>query len=322
MNTKKHNKILVTGSKGVIGSMLLKELKNRKYNVFGVDLHHAPGEIGFIQEMSNEEWTYSRCDIGEYRQIERVYLEAGPFDLIYNCAAEFGRWNGEDYYEQLWKSNLIGLKNIIRLQEKHGFKLVHFSSSEVYGDYENKMYENVLFEVPIHQMNDYAITKWSNEMQIRNSMKIFDTKSVVLRLFNTYGEGEYYHPYRSVNSKFCYHALHELPITVYCGHKRSSTYVEDAVRTIANIADNFISGRIYNIGSDELHDIETMADIIWKYTGAPVELISIKDSEKLTTKIKIVDNNLIKTELDHKSTVSLEEGIHKTINWMRKVYNK
>ena len=56
MNTKKYNKILVTGSKGVIGSMLLKELKNRKYNVFGVDLYHAPGEVGFIQEMSNEEW--------------------------------------------------------------------------------------------------------------------------------------------------------------------------------------------------------------------------------------------------------------------------
>ena len=168
MSTK-NNKILVTGSKGIVGSMLLKELKNRDFNVFGVDLFHAPGEIGFIQEMSSEEWTYSRCDICEFRQIERIYSEAGPFDLIYNCAAEFGRWNGEDYYEQLWKSNLIGLKNIVRLQEKYGFKLVHFSSSEVYGDYNDIMYEDVLNTTPIVQMNDYAMSKRVNEMQIANS---------------------------------------------------------------------------------------------------------------------------------------------------------
>ena len=86
-------------------------------SVFGVDLLHHSGEKGFVQKMSSEEWTYSRCDIGEFRQIERIIELAGPFDIIYNCAAEFGRWNGEDYFEQVWKSNLIGLKNIIRLQD-------------------------------------------------------------------------------------------------------------------------------------------------------------------------------------------------------------
>ena len=124
-------KILVTGSKGIIGQKLTKELESRGHEVFGVDLLHHSGEVGFVQKMSHEKWTYSRCDIGEYRQIERIIVEAGPFDIVYNCAAEFGRWNGEDYYEQMWKSNLIGLKHIIRLQEKLKFKLVHFSSSEV-----------------------------------------------------------------------------------------------------------------------------------------------------------------------------------------------
>ena len=119
-------KILVTGSKGVVGQKLFTELTNRGHNVFGIDIQHHPGERGFIQQMSNENWVYSRCDIGEYRQIERIFKEAGPFDLVYNCAAEFGRWNGEDYFEQMWKSNLIGLKNIIRLQEELKFKLVHF----------------------------------------------------------------------------------------------------------------------------------------------------------------------------------------------------
>lgn len=313
-------RILITGSKGVVGQKLVEELKQRGHSVFGVDIQHHPGETGYIQRMSNEEWNYSRCDIGEYRQIERVIKKAGPFDLVYNCAAEFGRWNGEDYFEQMWKSNLIGLKNIIRLQEEHKFKLVHFSSSEVYGDYEDVMFENVMDKVEIKQLNDYAISKWANEMQIRNSMQIFNTETVVIRLFNTYGPGEFYHPYRSVNCKFCYHGLHQLPITVYKGYYRSSTYIDDCVTTVANISDNFIPGRVYNIGSNEFHDIETLADIIWKYTKAPIELIEFKEAEMLTTKIKKVNNDLSVNELNHKESISLEEGVKRTIDWMRDYY--
>ena len=313
-------RILVTGSKGVVGQKLVSVLKKRGHSVFGVDIQHHPGELGYIQRMSNEEWTYSRCDIGEYRQIERVLRQAGPFDLVYNCAAEFGRWNGEDYFEQMWKSNLIGLKNIIRLQEEMKFKLVHFSSSEVYGDYEQTMYEDVMDKFEIKQMNDYAISKWANEMQIRNSMQVFNTETVVVRLFNTYGPGEYYHPYRSVNCKFCYHALYGLPITVFKGHFRSSTFIDDCVNTVANISNNFIPGRVYNIGSDQFHDIETLADIIWNYTGASKDLIVYKESEMLTTKIKKTDIALSVKELDHKQTISLEEGVKQTIDWMKDYY--
>lgn len=313
-------RILVTGSKGVVGQKLVSELQSRGHSVFGVDIQHHPGEVGFIQNMSNEEWTYSRCDIGEYRQIERVIKQAGPFDLVYNCAAEFGRWNGEDYFEQVWKSNLIGLKNIIRLQEELKFKLVHFSSSEVYGDYEDVMSESVMDKVEIKQLNDYAISKWANEMQIRNSAAVFNTETVTVRLFNTYGPGEYYHPYRSVNCKFCYHALHNLPITVYKGYYRSSTHVDDCVRTVANISDNFIPGRVYNIGSNEFHDIETLANIIWDYTGASKDLIEYKEAEMLTTKIKKVDNSLSLKELDHKESMSLEKGVKDTIDWMKDYY--
>lgn len=313
-------RVLITGSKGVVGQKLLRELSSRGHSIFGIDIQHHPGEVGYIQRMSNEEWTYSRCDIGEYRQIERIIQKAGPFDIVYNCAAEFGRWNGEDYFEQMWKSNLIGLKNIIRLQEEHKFKLVHFSSSEVYGDYEEIMSEDVMDKYEIKQLNDYAISKWANEMQIRNSMQVFNTETVIVRLFNTYGPGEFYHPYRSVNCKFCYHALHNLPITVYKGHYRSSTYIDDCVNTVANISNNFISGRVYNIGSSQFHDIETLADIIWNYTNANKDLIEHRNSEMLTTKFKKVNNDLSLKELGHIETISLEEGVKRTIDWMKDYY--
>lgn len=313
-------KILVTGSQGVVGTQLVEELKQKGHDVYGVDLRHALGEVGWDHPMGSTEFYYSRCDIGDYRQIERVFDRYGPFDFVYNCAAEFGRWNGEDFYEQVWKSNAIGTKNIIRLQEKHGFRLIHFSSSEVYGDYEELMKEEVMDEIEIKQMNDYAMSKWVNEMQVRNSRIKYKTKTVIVRLFNTYGPGEWYHPYRSVNAKFCYHALMGLPVTVYKGHLRTSTYLLDVCRTLANIVDNFKDGEVYNIGGSELHDIETLVKIIWEYTGADPSLITYKESEVLTTKMKKVDVSKSVKDLNHKASMSLKEGVHKTIDWMKEYY--
>ncbi len=312
--------ILITGSKGIVGTWLTKILTEKNHKVFGVDLMHAFGENGFEHPMGSSDFFYARCDIADFRQISRIFEKAGPFDYVYNCAAEFGRWNGEDYYEQVWRTNAIGTKNIIKLQEKYGFKMIHFSSSEVYGDYEGVMKEEVMDKNVIRQMNDYALSKWVNETQVRNSAIQHKTETVIVRLFNTYGPGEVYHPYRSVNCKFSYHALVGLPITVYKGHYRTSTYLEDTCRTLSNIIDNFKPGEIYNIGGLEYHDIETLAKYIWDYTGADKSLINYEDSEILTTKSKKVDISKAINDLNHKMTVPLKEGVKQTIDWMKEYY--
>lgn len=69
-------------------------------------------------------------------------------DYVYHLAAEYGRWNGEDYYENLWTTNVIGTKNILRLQEKYRFRQIFFSSCEVYGDYDGIMTEDVMDKIP------------------------------------------------------------------------------------------------------------------------------------------------------------------------------
>ena len=92
----------------------------------------------------------------------------------------------------------MGTKNVLRMQEREGFQAVYFSSSEVYGDYAGTMSEEVMDRVEIKQLNDYAMSKSVNEMQVLNSAAQFKTQSVRVRLFNTYGPGEYYSPYRSV----------------------------------------------------------------------------------------------------------------------------
>jgi len=312
--------ILVTGGLGTIGAGLVKELRKRGNHVISCDIQHQADEVGFSVRTDVQKPFYARCDVGEFRQIERVFDKLGPFDYVYHCAAEFGRWNGEDFYENLWRTNVIGTKNIIRLQEKMKFRMIHFSSSEVYGDWPELMVETVMDNYEIKQMNDYAMTKWVNEMQIRNSAIQFDTESVVVRIFNTYGPGEYYSPYRSVNCRFLYCALMGIPWVVYRGHYRTSTYLADTVQTLANIVGNFRPGETYNIGGDQLHSIEELSDTILKVTGVDSGLVEYRDLEILTTKIKKVDVSKSIRDLDHKNTYSLEEGLRHTANWMRQVY--
>ncbi len=301
-------KILVTGGKGTVGTYLVKELVRRGHNVWICDLKH-----------SHEE-NYIRCDVSKFRQLEELF-EKHNFDYVYHLAAEFGRWNGEDYYENLWKTNAIGTKNILRLQKKYGFKLIFSSSSEVYGDFEGQMSEDVMDKVEIKQMNDYAISKWVNEMQIMNAEKNSGNQIVRVRLFNTYGPGEYYTPYRSVICLFIYHALHNQSYTVYRGHKRNSLYIDDCIRCLANIVDNFKPGEVYNISGSEIHDIKTVSDIILNYLGKDDSQVIYKEREIFATKIKQPDISKAKSELNYKPQVSIKKGIPKTIEWMQNVYN-
>jgi dTDP-glucose 4,6-dehydratase len=313
--------ILVTGGTGAVGSYLARDLERRGHDVFVADLHH--------HHCSN----YARCDVSEFHQVERLWTGGGwdggyapggrRFDIVYHLAAEFGRWNGEDYYENLWRTNAIGTKNLLRMQEREGFRAVYFSSSEVYGDFDGVMAEDVMDRFEIRQMNDYALSKWVNEQQVLNSTEQFGTESVRVRLFNTYGPGEPYSPYRSVICLFAYRLLHGLRITVYRGHTRTSTYIEDCARALGSIADRFKPGEVYNIAGDDYHSIEEVAEIVVRLTGntdRADELVRYQDSEILTTTHKKVDNSKAKRELEMDTTVGLEEGIASTIAWMREYY--
>jgi dTDP-glucose 4,6-dehydratase len=313
-------RMLITGGKGTIGRGLCQELARQGHHVVSADTNHGPEEIGFSLRTDVPLPSYARCDVGEFRQLERVFDRMGPFDLVFHAAAEFGRWNGEDFYEQLWRTNAVGTKNVIRMQERLGFRLVHFSSSEVYGDWPELMVESVMDKYHIKQMNDYAMTKWVNEMQIKNSAEQYKTQSVVLRIFNTYGPGEYYSPYRSVNCRFIYCALARIPWIVYRGYGRTSTYLDDSVHAIASIADNFKPGEVYNIGGTQYHTIEEFSDLVLEATGAPRSLVEYRDSEVLTTRVKRVDTSKAERDLQHRPAVSLSEGIRRTVDWMRSVY--
>ena len=181
-------KIVVTGSAGTLGRPLVAELRERGHDVWGVELQHT----GLPQTV--------RADVGDYRQLRAAFDRIGDFDLVFHLAAEFGRINGEEFYEAVWKTNAIGTRNVLELQRERGFRHVFASSSEVYGEADAEAIdERYLLEHPQPPLtNDYAISKRVNEDQVRNFANRYGTKTMTLRFFNAYGPGERYHDYRSV----------------------------------------------------------------------------------------------------------------------------
>ena len=142
--------ILVTGGAGFIGTNLSNELRSRGNDVKTLDIK------------PDASLAHERIDVTYYEQLAR-YFEKHEFDVVYHLAAEYGRWNGEDHYDNLWRVNVVGLKNILRLQQKYGFQLVSFSSAEVYGDYSGVMSEDIMDNIPIKQMNEFYLSDKLNK---------------------------------------------------------------------------------------------------------------------------------------------------------------
>lgn len=302
------NKILVTGGRGFIGTNLTRELRSRGHEVWTCDI------------LQGEDEKHFKADVSAYRQMESIF-KAHSFDYVYHLAAEYGRWNGEDHYENLWRTNVIGTKHILRLQEVFRFRLIFFSSAEVYGDYDGLMTEDVMDSVPIKQINDYAITKWAGELQCLNSAAMFGTETVRVRPVGCYGPHEYYSRYRGVIPIITYSCLTGRPFKVYRGHKRIFDYVEDTCRTFANIVDHFIPGEVYNVGGREEWSIviEELAEIILTETGADPKLMQYQAIEPFTTRVKAIDFSKARRDLRHDPQVDIREGIRRYVEWMQAI---
>jgi dTDP-glucose 4,6-dehydratase len=299
--------ILVTGSLGVLGQPLVSELWVRGHEVFGTDLRHSRAEAD----------TFMRADVADYRQLERVFDACKP-DAVFHLAGEFGRHNGELHYREVWETNVIGTRNVLELCKIYDARLLHASTSEIYGELEHPLLSEELSDsVPLHQPNEYALSKWANEIQILNFQRRYGIDAVRLRFFNVYGPGEDYHPYRSVVALFCHRALNGLPWVVYEGYHRTFMYIDDFTPTLANVLECGRSGEVYNIGGEDYRSVSELSDIVLYEAGADPELVSYLPEDVHNVKSKRPDNSKARRDLGHDPQIELEEGVPKTLEWMR-----
>lgn len=297
-------KIAVTGHLGTIGRPLVAALRAAGHEVIGVDLRHDVDGV--------------RADVADYRQLEAAVPR--DVDLMYHLAAEFGRHNGEDFYEQVWRTNATGTKNVLTLQKQRGFKLIFASSSEVYGERPDPTLHEALALSPLLLTNDYAISKLVNEAQIANAQKQWDSQTMTLRFFNAYGPGEFYHSYRSVVCLFTYRALKGLPYTVYDGYYRVFQYVDDLVDTLVRAAAQFRPGLVANVAGVEYRSVRELHDMICELVDVDLSKVTFLPEEKHNVVSKHPSISRARVHLGHSPDIALVDGLKTTIDWMREQY--
>ena len=305
-------RVLITGSQGVLGTALKRELGHRYHQVFGCDLMHS---------CDNKE---IRADVANYRELYAAFKLAKP-ELVVHLAGEFGRKNGQDFYERLWSTNCIGTHNVAELCQRFGSRLIFASSSEAYGnlaDYHD-LDESLLANSVPRFHNEYSLTKWAGEKQIEIARDHGNLRALSLRFFNVYGE-EPFSEYRSVVCKFIYRLLQRIPITVYKG-SRDFLYITDWSRTVANAVERFDSlpEHAYNIGGVVSTSIYDLAFMIGRICGIEPSssLIEFHGYEQGNVNDKMPEIELARRDLDHRPEMDLAHGLELTVAWMRQRYD-
>lgn len=297
-------RILVTGSEGTLGRGLVKRLQDEGHEVYRCDLQHGEGIL--------------RADVASYRELVSVFGIVRP-EVVYHLAAEFGRHNGEGWYERVWQTNAIGTRNVLEMCRFHGSELIFASSSEVYGEVEAEWLSEDLSEsVPLLPANEYALSKWVNEVQIRNFSARHDMpKPIICRFFNAYGPGERFHNYRSVVALFCHRALSGEGFTVYRDYHRTFMYIDDFIPTLAAVKDRGQPGAVYNIGGRDYRSVEELAQIVLRETGCHPSAVTYQDQDAHNVVSKRPDIARAEFELGHNPQVTLEVGVPKTLAWIQ-----
>jgi dTDP-glucose 4,6-dehydratase len=305
-------RILVTGSLGTLGRPLVEELVDRGHEVWGCDRRHS-GRDYFI-----------RADVGDYRQLTVAFEQSKP-DVVYHLAAEFGRHNGEQFYEDLWQTGAIGTRNVLELCKVYSSRLLLASSSEIYGECEEDwLSEGLPMNQPMWQQNEYALSKWVNEVQVVNFQRRYGLDATRLRIFNTYGPGEHFHAFRSVVALFCHKALRNEPLPVFEGYHRTFMFIDDFIPTLANVCERELAQPVYNIGGADYRSVEELARIVLtevkglylRVNGGPSDIDLIPE-DRHNVRSKRPDITFAKADLDHDPKTLLEEGVPQTVDWMR-----
>jgi len=107
---------------------------------------------------------------------------------------------------------------------------------------------------------------------------------------------------------------------VYEGYHRVFMYIDDFIPTLATACERFAAGDVFNIGGSEFRSVRELSDLILECTGADPQLAEILPEDKHNVLNKRPDISKARKRLGHDPRITLEEGVPKTIEWMRGVY--
>ncbi len=306
-------RVLVTGGAGFLGSHICERLVNDGHDVICLDNFFTSQKSNVAHLLGKPNFELIRHDV-----TLPIFLEV---DQVYNMACPAAPGHYQFNPIKTIKTSVMGSINLLGMAKRCGARILQASTSEIYGDPEiHPQPESYRGSVnPIGPRACYDEGKRAAETLFVDYHRMNKVDVRIVRIFNTYGPRM--HPYDGrVVSNFIRQALTGQDITIFGdgSQTRSFCYRDDLVEGIVRLMNHDQFTGPVNIGNPGEFTIRELAELVIELTGAKVKLIQRPLPADDPTRRR-PDITLAKKLLDWQPTISLREGLVKTIEWFRSI---
>ena len=303
--------VVVLGGAGFIGSHLCRELVARGYKVRILSRigssHHLVSDIGDKVEIVEGDI------LSPYDVLDAIGDAETLLHLVHTTVP--GSSMIEPEYDIT--NNVVGsVRWLTQLSKTNIRRLFYFSSGgTVYG---------VPVKIPIdesHPTNpicSYGVTKLAIEKYMALYSSQLDIDCYILRPSNVYGPGQQLHKGQGVIGVLADRVLREEPIDVFGTgmSQRDYLYIEDLVSAVMALLDYQGQQRVFNISCERGHSVNDIIQILQQQLGH-IRRITPRPERGFDVPINVLSSLRLRTETEWESAIKLEDGIARTINWLR-----
>lgn len=321
-------KILITGGAGFIGSALVRLAVSRGHHVVNVDaLTYAACLDNVAEVASSPLYAFEHVDIRDREALDRVFATHHP-DAVMHLAAESHVDRSIDGPRDFIETNVVGTLNMLEAARAYWiecgrpetFRFHHISTDEVFGSLgkEGKFTE----ETPYDPRSPYSASKAASDHLVRAWHETYGLPVVLTNCSNNYGS---FHFPEKLVPVVILNALAGKPIPVYGAgdNVRDWLYVDDHVDALLLVLEQGENGRSYNVGGDnERRNIDLVRTICAildekrpRADGAYADQITYVADRPGHDARYAIDPTRIRNELGWSPSVTLEEGLARTVQW-------
>lgn len=323
-------KILVTGGAGFIGSAVVRQAVGRGHSVVNLDaLTYAACLDNVASVADSPLYAFEQGDIRDRTALDKVFATHRP-DKVMHLAAESHVDRSIDGPGDFIETNVNGTYNMLEAArafwvqsgKPEAFRFHHISTDEVYGSLPND--PDVLFteDTAYDPRSPYSASKAASDHLVRAWHETYGLPIVLTNCSNNYGP---FHFPEKLIPVVILNALGNKPLPIYGdgSNIRDWLFVEDHADALLLVLEKGEVGRSYNIGGENertnLELVKTLCDILDrkrpKSNGSYTDQITfVKDRPGHDARYAI-DPNRIRQELGWRPSVTVEEGLERTVEW-------
>jgi NAD dependent epimerase/dehydratase len=309
-------RVLVTGGEGFIGSHLVERLVDDGADVRALVYYNSFGRWGWLDTLDADVRDAVEVLPGDVRDSRRVDEAVADRDTVFHLAALIGIPYSYHAAESYVQTNVTGTFHVAEACRRHGARLVHTSTSEVYG---TAIRVPIDEEHPLQPQSPYSASKIGADMMALSYWHAHEVPVAVVRPFNTYG------PRQSTRAVIptILAQLQAGATEIHLGAvspKRDFNYVTDTAAGFVALADcDEALGRATNVGSGREISIGELVELCCDITGQQATIVT--DEARLRPEGSEVDRLLCDYSVAERIAgwrpeVSLEDGLARTADWV------